>query len=323
MPQPLPLPRFPDIAPATWEHPADAAALAVVRAVPGADRLVAATLGRLNEWTMGWRMLQDARPVTEDGMPRLHRIHAEVHEALDPPAPVPLFARPMHAINAAAIGVDNPMIVIGDAAETHLDDDALRTILAHELGHVLSGHVRWKMTLWTLLYVGWAGAAAPFSLPLIAAMVAALLEWYRKSELSADRAAALACGGAEPVTATLDRVRAEHRSVLHENLPGDPRWRARIERLLRGAHGLVRRHPPVDTRIAEVEAFVADPAFGQALLGHYPRRHEDTAARHTLARGFVDETGGWLGARARDRAAVLQDGLQQVFPGIAARLRGG
>lgn len=323
LPPPVaPLPRFPDIAPATWEHPADAAALAAVRAVPGVDRLVAATLGRLNEVVMELRMVRGAQEVTARQHPRLHRVYAEVCEALDPPRPVPLYARQMHAINAAAIGVDSPLIVIGREAEDHLDDDALRTILAHEMGHVLSGHVRWKMTLWTVLWAGCASLALPVGLPLMAALLPPLLEWDRKSELSADRAAALACGGSEPVAATLNRVRADHDSVLQDNLPGDPEWRERIERLLRSAHGLVRRHPPVDARISEVEAFCGSDAFSQALLGHYPRRDEDRTARRALAQDFVDESGTRLRERVSHRAGELGNGLAQVFPALAARLRG-
>ena len=318
-----PLPTFPGIAPATWEHPADAAALAAVQAVPGADVLVSQTLGRLNELAMDLRMVRGATAVSARQHPRLDRIYEEVCAALDPPQEVPLYARQMHAINAAAIGVRSPVIVIAREAEEHLDDSALRTILAHELGHVLSGHVRWKMTLWTVLWAGCASLAMPVGLPLMAALVPPLLEWDRKSELSADRAAALACGGPAPVAATLNRVRADHDSVLKNNLPIDPVWRERLERVLRGAHDLVRRHPPVDDRIAEVERFCESAAFSEALLGHYPRREEDDDTRRALARGFLDEGGTWLRDQLSERGAVLGDGLAQVFPAIAARLRGG
>ncbi len=320
-PPALPHPQFPDIAPATWEHPADAAALAAVRAVPGVDRVVAATFGRINEWTTGLRMLHDAREVTDTSHPRLFRVHREVCDALDPPMALPLFAKPMHAINAAAIGVDRPCIIIGATAEDHLPEDALRTILAHEAGHVMSGHIRWKMTLWTLLYVGWAGVAMPVSLPLLVALVAALLEWDRKSELSADRAAALVCGGPEAVCATLDQVRAEHRTVLHDHLPANPAWRDRMEWVLRSAHSLIRRHPPVDDRIAEVRAFAESAAFEQALLGHYPRRSEDRAARHQLAGAFLSETESQLRSQAGARIDTLWSGLSDLVDGLAPKPR--
>ena len=82
---PATLLRFEDIAPRAWEHPADRAALETLRAIPGFDRVVASTLGRLNEWTMRKRMLGDAVEVTPDSHPRIWQTYQEVLWALDAP----------------------------------------------------------------------------------------------------------------------------------------------------------------------------------------------------------------------------------------------
>ena len=42
--------------------------------------------------------------------------------------------------NAGAYGIDDPFIVIHSSALELLDTDEQRVLLAHELGHVISGH---------------------------------------------------------------------------------------------------------------------------------------------------------------------------------------
>ena len=73
---------------------------------------------------------------------------------------------------------------------TVLDKEEQRFILAHEVGHIMSGHTTYRTLAIILIYFGinnlpfLAGLALmPFEL--------ALLEWYRKSELSSDRAGLL------------------------------------------------------------------------------------------------------------------------------------
>ena len=74
-------------------------------------------------------------------------------------------------------------------------------MLAHELGHILSDHVVYITALNILLSVGKA-LAFFFGIPF-RAVTAVLLEWYRATELSCDRAAALAVRDPEIVCRTL------------------------------------------------------------------------------------------------------------------------
>ena len=92
--------------------------------------------------------------------------------------------------NAGAYGVDDPFIVLHSAALEMLDDDELRVLLSHEMGHVISGHALYR-TIAAILALVSLGA-----LPMLAGIALlpiklAFLEWSRKSELSADRAGLL------------------------------------------------------------------------------------------------------------------------------------
>src|SRR5207244_6406320 len=65
-------------------------------------------------------------------------------------------------------------------------------VLGHELGRVMSGHALYHTLLVLLLNV--SRSALPFLAGIaILPIQLALLEWFRKSELSSDRAGLLAC----------------------------------------------------------------------------------------------------------------------------------
>src|SRR5690606_26744125 len=92
-------------------------------------------------------------------------------------------------VNAGAYGMDRPFIVLNSGALRLLDDDELTYLLGHELGHIMSGHVLYRTMTVILLQL------AQMGFPVVGlaarAVLIALLEWSRKSELSADRAGLL------------------------------------------------------------------------------------------------------------------------------------
>src|SRR2546430_17048782 len=103
-----------------------------------------------------------------------------------------LFVSQTPFANAGAFGMDKPFIVINSGTLKLLDDDELRNVLGHELGHVMSGHALYHTILVLILNVSLG--ALPFLAGIaILPIQLALLEWFRKSELSSDRAGLLAC----------------------------------------------------------------------------------------------------------------------------------
>lgn len=265
-------PRFEDIAPRAWEHPADRAALEALRAVPGFDRVVATTLGRVNEWTMRKRMLGDAVEVTPDSHPRLWQLYQDVLWSLDAPVSWPLYAKPMGGLNAAAVGMDAPFIVISAEAESRLSPDDVKVVLAHEVAHVLSGHILYKSMLRTVIAFGWAAVAVPASLAVAAGVYLALTEWDRKSELSADRASALVMGGAGPVVATLRKVADDHASAWTKPTPLPPALDAALKKAVQGVGRAVSKHPPAEARIAALREWAGSEAWAAIQRGEYARR---------------------------------------------------
>src|SRR5436189_1777889 len=175
------------IAPVSWEHPADRAALQSLRSVPGFDEVVKKIYGFIGERGVRLLFQADAVRVGATQFPRLNQLYTDVLTTMDWEPRPELFVSQTPFVNAGAFGMERPFIVINSGALKLLDDDEMRSLLGHELGHVMSGHALYVTILILIVNVGLG------FLPFLAGMVLlpvqlALLEWYRKSELSSDRA---------------------------------------------------------------------------------------------------------------------------------------
>ena len=191
VPAPRPRTVLTDIAPVSWEHPADRAALQALRAVPGFDLAVRKIIGFFGEPGIRLMFQANAVRVGPHQFPRLHTLMEEVKTTLDWSDDVPLFVSQTPLVNAGAYGVDEPFIVLNSGAVSLLDYDEMRGLIDHELGHVMSGHALYRTILVLILTLGFQNLPFLAGIALLPIRLA-LLEWSRKSELSADRAGLLA-----------------------------------------------------------------------------------------------------------------------------------
>src|SRR5256885_11994160 len=109
------------IAPASWEHPADRAALQTLRSVPGFDQVVRKIVGFFGE--RGIRLLFQANAVRvgPNQFPVLHTLLTEVSTTMDWPDQPELYVSQTPLVNAGAVGVDHPFIVLNSGAVASLD----------------------------------------------------------------------------------------------------------------------------------------------------------------------------------------------------------
>src|SRR3954466_11860974 len=183
---PLPL-----ISSRAWEHPADRAALDTLRAIPGFDEVVRKVAGFISERGVRQLFLANAVQVGPTQRPALSGLLADVCLTLDWPERPELYITQTPEVNAWAIGFERPFIVVSSGALELLEsDDERRFLLAHELGHIMSGHMLYRTVALVILAVG-SMAIMPIGLALLPFQLG-LLEWHRKSEFSSDRAALLA-----------------------------------------------------------------------------------------------------------------------------------
>ncbi|MGH7570174.1 MAG: M48 family metallopeptidase [Gemmatimonadales bacterium] len=275
---------LPQIAPVAWEHPADRAALQALRAVPGFDELLKKIYGFFGERGIRILFQADAVRVGPKQFPQLNALYTEVLTTLDWPDRPELFVSQTPIANAGAFGMDRPFIVINSGARTILDDDEMRALLGHELGHVMSGHALYKTMLWILLNVSLS------ALPFLAGMAIlpiqiALLEWYRKSELSSDRAGLLAtqdaiaslrmhlkfAGGGDLKEMDLDTFLVQAKEF--EETGGA------IDRIFKILGVLGRTHPFNTVRAAELQRWIEAGHYDRILRGEYSKRGPEAEQR--------------------------------------------
>jgi Zn-dependent protease with chaperone function len=276
--------RLVDLSPRAYEHPADRAALSALRKVRGFDQML--------HWLSGLfagrspRLLALASMVRIDAnqFPEIHRLIQDGANNLDLSVLPEAFVNYDPYPNATTVGIDKPFLVLNSSLIDLLDEEELRFIIGHELGHILSGHAVYRSMLGTLLTLSRRVFFLPVGYLGLRALVTALEEWYRKSEISCDRAGLLAAqdpaaalraqmklaGGSRladmDVTAFLEQAR-------EYDAQGDLRDGALKLLSLQGQH-----HPFAVTRAAHLRRWVDSGAYQQILAGDYPRRGAESEA---------------------------------------------
>ena len=186
--------RLTEISSAAYEHPLDRAALKTLRKTPGLPKFLQMMFGSISERSLRLLYLANAVRVGPDQFPALYQRHLECCAVLDVEEPPELFVAQTPLVNAGAVGMDRPFIVLNSGSLNLFDDLELEFVLGHELGHIISGHVLYKTLLHTALSVTlpmFARVGLPIAGIALHGLVYALLEWDRKSELSGDRAGLL------------------------------------------------------------------------------------------------------------------------------------
>lgn len=276
---------LPDISSRTWEHPADRGALVALRRLRGFDTLIRKLSGLFNERALRLMFLGSAIRVDERQFTRLHRMLAEVGSVLDAQEVPELYVAANPYPNAMTIGMDQAFVVISSGLVDLLDDEELRFVLGHEMGHVLSGHAVYQTMLQRLIRLSGVLTVIPLGGLGVRAIMAALMEWSRKAELSADRAGLLATQ--DPAVAFRVQMKTASGGHLEDLDPtsffaqgaeydssGDLR-----DSLMKLMLIEAQSHPFAVVRAAELRRWVDSGTYTAVLAGDYPRRSEDADAK--------------------------------------------
>ena len=140
-----------------------------------------------------------------------------------------------------------------------LEEDEIRAVLAHECGHIACRHVLYHTMAQMLARYGAEifGPLAALSMPV----QLGLCYWSRRSELSADRAAALVMKGSSPVVHTMIRLAGGPKTLtgkvnlelyLGQAEAFDKLLESQWDRLLQGMAAMSMDHPFLSVRAREV-----------------------------------------------------------------------
>jgi Zn-dependent protease with chaperone function len=260
----------------SWEHPADRAALAALRRMPLFDEVLRRVFGVFGEKPIRLAFQANAVRVSEKQFPAIHARYLHVLATMDAPEHYPLFISQTPMVNAGAYGMEHPFIVLNSGAIRLLEDDELDFLLGHELGHIMSGHVLYRTMMVILLQL------ANLGYPLVGlaarAVLVGLLEWYRKSELSSDRAGLLACQDPGVALATSMKLAGGGRADendLNEFLAQADEYRESgdvADSVFKVLNLLGTTHPFHTLRAAELRDWVEAGEYDRILRGEYQKR---------------------------------------------------
>lgn len=318
---PTPLPQISSLA---WEHPADRAALNTLRAIPGFDEVVRKVAGFITERGVRQLFLANAVQVSPVQRPKLDALLTDACTTLDWPDRPELYVTQSPKVNAYAIGFERPFIVITSGALELLEsDDERRFLLAHELGHIMSGHMTYRTIALMILAVG-SMAMFPVGLALLPFQLA-LLEWHRKSELSTDRAGLLAVQDHLAAQGTFMRLAGGRDSGDVTSVSAFMAQAATYEsegdtwdRIVRVFNTAFREHPFNTVRAGELERWRGSGEYDAILGGAYTRRGEK-------AQGLGDDysdAASYYSSKTSDAMSSVSDAIGRARDAFADAFRG-
>lgn len=267
--------RFPGISSRAYEHPADRSALVALRKLSGFDTVFKALSGLLPERSLRLLFLSESVRVGETQFPHLYEMLRDACYILDLEKVPQMYVQQDPKPNAMCIGLDEPIIVVTTGLVELLDEEEMRAVVGHEVGHALSGHAVYRTILLFLTGLALKVAWIPLGNVAIMTIVTALREWFRKSELSADRAGLLV--GQDVNASMRGLMKIAGGNHLHEmnvdsflaqaeeyESSGDLR-----DSVLKILNVLPRTHPFTTVRAAELKKWSQNRDYQRIMDGHY------------------------------------------------------
>jgi Zn-dependent protease with chaperone function len=255
--------------------------MSALRKVPGFDLLLRKVIGFVGERGLRYLYLGSSVRVGPKQFPIIDRVFTECLETLDIKERPELYVSQTPHVNAGAIGVDKPFIVLNSATVQLLTEEELRFVLGHELGHVLSDHVLYKTMFHLLLRFGVGAAIIPFGGLALAAVLAALGEWHRKSEISCDRSGLLCTQDAPVAYGTLMKLAgggASSQTNVEAFLEQAHEYEAGgtvVDGVFKFLNLIGSEHPLHALRVLEMKRFFEGDNYAQILAGNYATRDKD------------------------------------------------
>src|ERR1700724_3199574 len=273
--------RLPDISSRAYEHPADRSALVALRKLSGFDTLLRKLFGLFNERAFRLTYLAGAVRVSERQFPHIHEMVRDGAYILDLPEVPECYVLQTPLVNAMALGRDKPFIVINSGMVELFDAEELRAVVGDELGHILSGHAVYRTMLLFLITLAARIAWMPIGYIGLRAIIWGLEEWFRKSELSCDRAGLLAGQDVEAARRALMKTAGGSRrsELSHDAFHQQAHEYDAVPDVREGLLKLLQlqgtTHPFAVIRFAELDRWASEGDYRDILAGNYARREDD------------------------------------------------
>ncbi len=286
---------FKNLSSKNYEHPADKAALSYLRKLKGFDLLLRKVLGFVHEKPLRLLFLGNAVKLGPNQRPDVYQALLRACEILDWPDIPELYVIQDPRVNAMAIGLDHPFIVMNSALLDRLSIDELRVVLGHEIGHIMSGHVLFKTLHWILTVAAYRILPKYLLLPTLPVFLA-LREWDRKSELSSDRAGLLVSQNIKLSLAVIfklsgcDNHEAYNLSEFEKQAHEYEESGNITDSFFKFLNMVWATHPFPVMRVVELKRWSDTEEYKQILNGQYVKRSEEVSEsmREEVVDGLKD-----------------------------------
>lgn len=281
------MPTYPGISSAAFRHPLDQQAEQALRSVPGFDLVAGKFVEFIYERPQLVYLMGNSIQAGPRQYSTIYRIFRECVRDLDMhPEPL-LFVEQNPQVNSYSLGQEHPYVVVNTGLLDLLSEDEIRTVLAHELGHIKCGHtILIQMGIWV------KNAASQLSEMTFglgnfvsSGLIYAFYEWRRKAELTSDRAALLVTDDLNIVMQTMMKIsggsaKYSHECSLHEFIQQSERYQEldqdglnQIYKFLlyNGASGSMLTHPFPVERLRYLREWAVSEEYRQIRQGNYRR----------------------------------------------------
>jgi Zn-dependent protease with chaperone function len=281
---------FEDLNAASFQHPLDRQATARLQGLRGFDLVMRKFLEFGYERLAYVLNIATSVRISDVQLPMLHNMLLASCEVLDVAEPE-LYVAESQIINAYTFGSTRPYIVVNSGLLDALGDDEVLAVIAHEVGHIKCGQVLYKSMATAVSAL--ATSLGQYSLGLTELMTRpiefALLEWDRRSELSADRASLLVTQDRRSTLSTLMKLagggsRFDHHLNLEAFLDQAETYtegldRSTSDRVYRFLAGAKRgTHPFAVERAKAAFEWLSSSQYSDILAGKYIRSTANTPA---------------------------------------------
>ncbi|MEA4908616.1 MAG: M48 family metallopeptidase [Anaerolineaceae bacterium] len=199
-------------------------------------------------------LMQQAVAVTRHGTPQAAALAQQCVNRLRP-GPVQFFIVRQPVMNAYTFGLSRPyVVVLYEPLFHYMDEDELRFVIGHELGHVALQHA-WLNTL----LGGMGGVPVSFGGAIIFTL--AFRWWNRACEFSCDRAGLLACGRPDKAVSALVKLVAADADTPEELRRALAAIEAEDDSPLNVLAESLSTHPMLVRRIQQIRQYAANPAY--------------------------------------------------------------
>lgn len=282
------MPNYPGISSEAFRHPLDRQAEEALRSVPGFDLVARKFVEFIYERPRYIYLMGNSIQVGARQFSSVYQIFRECLQSLDISPEPALFVSQAPTVNAYALGQERPCVVLNSALLDLLSETELRSVIAHELGHLKCGHTTLtQMAMWiNFAIAGLAEFTFGLSNLISTGLMMAFYEWLRKAELSADRASLLVMDDLNSTLSGMMRLaggsqKYAHEMSLEELIKQSDRYQALDEDQLNQLYkfslyndvssGVFLSHPFTIERIRFLQEWSNSSEFQNIRQGHYTR----------------------------------------------------